>query len=158
MTHTLTRRHDAFVAARTLRAVADDWSADPEAFGDNDRDARNELRDRADKLVADAPQLHAGDINPIDVTALLARADDYAKPSEHMPKDTPNYDLVRQLAATIEALTGRYESAPAIVVPVQLIDDVMGSAGSVSDPDDPIELLYKLAHPDHENEWSDTAS
>jgi hypothetical protein len=92
------------------------------------------------------------------VTALLARADEYAKPSKHMPKDTPNYDLVRQLAATIEALTGRYESAPAIVVPVQLIDDVMGSAGSVSDPDDPIELLYNLAHPEHENEWTETAS
>ncbi|MGW8431057.1 hypothetical protein ACWGJ9_08035 [Curtobacterium citreum] len=157
MTDTLTRRHDAFVAARALRTVADDWSADPASFGDNDRDARNELRDRADKLVADAPQLHAGDINPIDVTALLARAAEYAKPSEHMPKNTPNYVLVRELAATIEALTGRYDTAPAIVVPVQLIDDVMGSAGSVSDPNDPIELLYKLAHPEHENERADTA-
>ncbi len=145
-------RHDAFVAARTLRTAASDWAADPEPWGDNDKDYRNELRDRADKLVADAPLLHAGDVNPIDVTALLARADEYATPSEHSPKDTPNYDLVRQLAATINQLTGRYDTAPAILVPVQLIDDVMGSAGSVTDPDDPIELLYKLAHPDHESE------
>ncbi|PYY32264.1 hypothetical protein [Curtobacterium sp. MCBD17_030] len=151
MSDTLLNRHDAFVSARALRTVVDDWARDPEAFGDSDKDARNELRDRADRYVREAPVVHAGDIDPLHITALLADAAKYTQPSEHMPKDTLNYELVRKLAATINALTGRYDTAPAIVVPVQLIDDVMGSADSVSDPDDPIELLYALAHPEQDD-------
>ena len=150
MSDALLRRHDAFVAARALRTVVDSWSADPEPFGDNDRDARNELRDRADQLVRDAPQLHTGDIVPVDLTVLLGEAHRYAAPQPRMPKDTANYDLVRRLISIIEQLTGKDHTAPAIVVPVQLIDDVMGSAGSVNDPDDPIERLYALAHPEQD--------
>jgi hypothetical protein len=38
------------VAAEALRQAADDWAEDPDAWGDNEKDFRNELRDRADVL------------------------------------------------------------------------------------------------------------
>jgi hypothetical protein len=37
--------------AAHLKRAADEWSADPESWGDNDKDYRNELRDRADDLL-----------------------------------------------------------------------------------------------------------
>ncbi|WIB65806.1 hypothetical protein [Curtobacterium sp. MCBD17_040] len=40
--------------AQVLRDVADEWAANPEAWGDNEKDYRNELRDRADALDAAA--------------------------------------------------------------------------------------------------------
>lgn len=43
-------RHDAEVAARALRDAATSWAEDPDSVGDNDKDARNWLRDRADAL------------------------------------------------------------------------------------------------------------
>lgn len=46
--------HDAEVgraaAARALEEAASDWAADPDAWGDNEKDYRNELRARAAEL------------------------------------------------------------------------------------------------------------
>lgn len=36
--------------AEALREAAADWAANPDAWGDNEKDYRNELRDRADAL------------------------------------------------------------------------------------------------------------
>lgn len=38
--------------AAHLKNAADEWSADPEPWGDNEKDYRNELRDRAEVLLA----------------------------------------------------------------------------------------------------------
>jgi phage terminase Nu1 subunit (DNA packaging protein) len=46
--------HDAQVEAAVLRRAADDWAADPNSWGDNEKDYRNELRDRADRALAAA--------------------------------------------------------------------------------------------------------
>ncbi|WIB65804.1 hypothetical protein [Curtobacterium sp. MCBD17_040] len=40
--------------AQLLRDLADEWAANPDAWGDNGKDYRNELRDRADALDASA--------------------------------------------------------------------------------------------------------
>lgn len=39
--------HDAEVKAAALEKAAADWAADPDSWGDNEKDYRNELRDRA---------------------------------------------------------------------------------------------------------------
>ena len=44
---------DAWLAAhdaQVLRDAADAWAAAPDAWGDNEKDYRNELRDRADLI------------------------------------------------------------------------------------------------------------
>ncbi|WIB65809.1 hypothetical protein [Curtobacterium sp. MCBD17_040] len=84
-----------------------------------------------------------------DLQTLLTDADEYAEPTQYSRKDTPNYVLVRNLTAALRALTADTAADRAIIVPVALIDDVMGSAGSVNNPDDPIEQLYTLAHPEN---------
>ena len=38
------------IRAEALREAAAEWLSDPESWGDNDRDCRNELRDRADRI------------------------------------------------------------------------------------------------------------
>ena len=38
--------HDAAL----IESLADEWAADPDAWGDNDKDYRNELRDRAQQI------------------------------------------------------------------------------------------------------------
>ena len=40
-------KHDAEVAATALESAAKDWAEDPDSWGDNDKDCRNVLRDRA---------------------------------------------------------------------------------------------------------------
>lgn len=42
--------HDAQVGANALYDAADDWAANPDSWGDNEKDYRNELRDRADRI------------------------------------------------------------------------------------------------------------
>lgn len=37
-------------AARALEDAASDWAADPDSWGDNEKDFRNELRDRAGQM------------------------------------------------------------------------------------------------------------
>jgi hypothetical protein len=41
------RRWLAIVQAAVLDLAASDWAADPDSWGDNEKDYRNELRDRA---------------------------------------------------------------------------------------------------------------
>ena len=36
--------------AEALNSAADEWAADPDSWGDNDKDYRNELRGRAAKI------------------------------------------------------------------------------------------------------------
>ncbi len=38
-------------AARALEEAAEDWAADPDAWGDNEKDYRNELRARAAEIL-----------------------------------------------------------------------------------------------------------
>ena len=45
----------AEAAAAALESAATDWAADPAAWGDNDRDYRNTLRERADAIRAGHP-------------------------------------------------------------------------------------------------------
>ena len=52
------KAHDAEVTATALESAAKDWAEDPDSWGDNDKDYRNELRDRAAeyrKTEAEAP-------------------------------------------------------------------------------------------------------
>lgn len=41
--------------AAHMKRAAEEWSADPESWGDNEKDYRNELRERADALLAQSP-------------------------------------------------------------------------------------------------------
>lgn len=38
------------IAAETLRFVASSWAADPDSFGDSEKDYRNTLRDIAEEI------------------------------------------------------------------------------------------------------------
>lgn len=50
ITHASFNRWLANRDAQVLRDAADAWAADPDAWGDNEKDYRNELRDRADLI------------------------------------------------------------------------------------------------------------